>query len=161
MKKTGWNTITLTEDIEFSLKNIAKGRKLGWATDAIVYDEQPVKFKQSWTQRSRWTVGHLQCMKYYTNDLAKGVIENRTLMNFDGLLYILGIPMMIITFLLIGVNTVLYMSHGMSTYEFIRNYVMYFFSTFIIPILTAIFIMIVDKRKIKPMLKGLILLVNK
>ena len=44
---TGWNTITLTEDIEFSLKNIAKGRKLGWATDAIVYDEQPTEFKQS------------------------------------------------------------------------------------------------------------------
>ncbi|MBR3152780.1 MAG: glycosyltransferase family 2 protein [Clostridia bacterium] len=157
VKKTGWNTITLTEDIEFSLKNIAKGRKLGWATDAVVYDEQPVKFKQSWTQRSRWTVGHLQCMKYYTNDLAKGVIENRTLMNFDGLLYILGIPMMLITFLLIGVNTALYMLHGMSTHELIRNYVMYFFSTFIIPILTAIFIMIVDKRKIKPMLKGLAL----
>ena len=87
IKPTGWDTITLTEDIEFSLKNIAKGRKLGWATDAIVYDEQPTEFKQSWSQRSRWTVGHLQCMKYYTKDLADGVIEHRTLMNFDGNTY--------------------------------------------------------------------------
>ena len=157
IKKTGWNTITLTEDIEFSLKNIAKGRKLGWATDAIVYDEQPVEFKQSWSQRSRWTVGHLQCMKYYTNDLTKGVVENRTLMNFDGLLYILGIPMMIITLLLIGVNTVLYFADGMTTYELLKNYVMYIISTFIVPIITALLIMLIDKREIKPMLKGLIL----
>ena len=89
IKPNGWQTITLTEDIEFSLINISKGRRLGWATDAIVYDEQPVGFKQSWSQRSRWSVGHLQCMKHYTKDLAKGVKDHKTLMNFDGLLYIM------------------------------------------------------------------------
>ncbi|MBB1545451.1 MAG: glycosyltransferase [Clostridiales bacterium] len=52
----GWNTKTLTEDIEFSLINISKGVKLGWAKDAIVYDEQPLTFKQSWKQRERWSV---------------------------------------------------------------------------------------------------------
>ena len=56
---------------------------------------------QSWSQRSRWTVGHLQCMKHYTGDLAKGVAKNKTMMNFDGLLYMFGIPMMIITLLLL------------------------------------------------------------
>ena len=55
VRKEGWDTKTLTEDIEFSLKSIAKGRKLGWAVDAKVYDEQPIGFKQSWSQRSRWT----------------------------------------------------------------------------------------------------------
>lgn len=52
----GWNTKTLTEDIEFALINISKGVKLGWAKDAIVYDEQPLNFKQSWKQRERWSV---------------------------------------------------------------------------------------------------------
>ena len=46
VKNTGWDTVTLTEDIEFSLKRIIKGRRLGWATDAIVYDEQPLTFKE-------------------------------------------------------------------------------------------------------------------
>ena len=69
VKPNGWETQTLTEDIEFSLKQIIQGRKLGWATDAIVYDEQPVGFKQSWSQRSRWTVGHMQCIKEYTKQL--------------------------------------------------------------------------------------------
>lgn len=89
IKKTGWNTVTLTEDIEFSLKRIIEGKKLGWATDAIVYDEQPVGFKQSWKQRTRWTVGHIQCMGEYTGSLVSAIKEHRTLMNFDGLLYIL------------------------------------------------------------------------
>ena len=157
IKPTGWDTITLTEDIEFSLKNIAKGRKLGWATDAIVYDEQPTEFKQSWSQRSRWTVGHLQCMKYYTKDLAEGVLEYRTVMNFDGFLYLMGIPMMIVTFLLLAINTVIFLADGMSAGMLIFNYIKYLVATFIVPVFTAIFVMIIEKKPIKKMWKGIIL----
>ena len=156
IKPNGWQTKTITEDIEFSLQNIAAGKKLGWAIDAKVYDEQPVDFKQSWSQRSRWTVGHLQCIKYYAKDLANGVAKNRTLMNFDGFLYILGIPMMMITVLLLGINLLVYLANGMTLTELFVNYGRYFVSTFIMPIAGAIFIMILDKRKIKPMIKGLV-----
>ena len=113
IKPDGWDTQTLTEDIEFSLKRIIKGKKLGWATDAIVYDEQPVGFKQSWSQRSRWTVGHIQCMKTYTKDLVYAIKEHKTLMNVDGLLYILGsIPMFVVTLVLLLLNFVIYMGSG-------------------------------------------------
>ncbi len=156
IKPNGWQTITLTEDIEFSLINIASGRKLGWATDAIVYDEQPVNFSQSWSQRSRWTVGHLQCMKHYTRDLAKGVIENKTFMNFDGLLYMFGIPMMILTFILLGLNTILYFGAEMTFAELIGNYARYLIATFILPVITGTAIMALDKREIKPMLFGIL-----
>ena len=153
----GFDTVTLTEDIEFSLKTIISGKKLGWATDAIVYDEQPTEFKQSWSQRSRWTVGHLQCMKYYTKDLADGVIEHRTLMNFDGLLYLMGIPMMIVTFLLLGINTIIFLAHGMSAGMLIFNYAKYLIATLIVPVLTAVFVLIIEKKPIRPMLKGIAL----
>jgi len=156
VRKEGWETKTLTEDIEFSLKNIAKGRKLGWAVDAKVYDEQPLTFSQSWKQRSRWTVGHLQCVKYYTRDLLNGIIKNKTLMNFDGFLYILGIPMMLITSFLLVVNFILYSSGEMTGIDLFLNYGKYLLSTFIMPILTAVLIMLLDKRPIKPMIKGLI-----
>lgn len=156
VREEGWNTKTLTEDIEFSLKSIAKGRKLGWAVDAKVYDEQPIGFKQSWSQRSRWTVGHLQCVRYYTVDLLKGIAKNKTLMNFDGFLYILGIPMMLITFLLLAVNSVIYASGGMTGVELIFNYGKYLFATFLLPIATALLILVLDKRPIKPMIKGLL-----
>ncbi len=157
VKPTGWDTKTLTEDIEFSLKNIIEGRKLGWATDAICYDEQPTGFKQSWSQRTRWTVGHIQCMKEYTGLLAVAVKEKKTLMNFDGLLYILGsIPMFVITIVLLLLNFIVYFANGMTGAELLINCIRYLVPTFIFPIFTALLIMILDKKPIKPMVKGLI-----
>ncbi len=157
IKPEGWQTKTLTEDIEFSLKRIIKGKRLGWATDAIVYDEQPLGFKQSWKQRTRWTVGHMQCIKEYTKPLAIAVKENRTLMNIDGILYIIGsIPMFVITIILLLINFVMYLGSGITTDILILNYVRYFIPTFILPIGTAILIMVLDKKPIKPMIKGLL-----
>lgn len=154
----GFDTVTLTEDIEFSLKTIISGKKLGWATDAIVYDEQPVGFKQSWSQRSRWTVGHIQCLKEYTKPLAAAVKEHKTLMNFDGLLYMLGsIPMFVLTIVVLLLNFVMYFGNGMTTTDLIINCLRYLLPTFLLPIFTAIIIMILDKKPIKPMLKGLAL----
>ena len=157
IKTTGWDTTTLTEDIEFSLKRIIAGKRLGWSTDAIVYDEQPVGFKQSWSQRSRWTVGHIQCIQHYTKDLAQSVKTHKTLMNFDGLLYILGsIPMFVLTLILLGINFIMYLGNGITTLELIENCLRYLIPTFLLPIGTAIIIMLLDKKPIKPMIKGLI-----
>ncbi len=158
IKPTGWNTDTLTEDIEFSLKRIIQGKRVGWATDAIVYDEQPVGFKQSWSQRSRWTVGHIQCLNEYTKPLAVAVKEHKTVMNFDGLLYMIGsIPMFILTVVLVVINFVMYILGGMSTPDLIVNCIRYLLPTFLLPIFVGIIIMWLDKRPIKPMIKGLVL----
>ena len=157
LKPHGWQTVTLTEDIEYSLINIAEGRKLGWAVDAIVYDEQLVTFKASWSQRSRWTVGHLQCMKEYTKSLIKGVKEHKTLMNFDGALYLFGIPLMILTFALLGVNTLLYIGAEMTFAELVGHFTRYLIATFILPVLTGVAIMALEKKPIKPMLTGILM----
>ena len=156
LKPHGWQTVTLTEDIEYSLINIAQGRRLGWAVDAIVYDEQPTTFKASWSQRSRWTVGHLQCMKEYTGKLINGIKEYKTLMNFDGALYLFGIPMMLLTFLLLGVNTLLYVGQEMTFMDLVGNYSRYLIATFILPVLTGVAIMALEKKPIKPMMKAIL-----
>ena len=157
VKPQGWDTKTLTEDIEFSLKRIIKGKRLGWATDAIVYDEQPVGFKQSWSQRSRWTVGHIQCIKEYTKQLAIATKEHKTMMNFDGLLYILGsLPMFIISLILLAATFLMYAGEGMTQAELIENISKYLIPTFLFPIGSALIAMFLDRRPIKPMLKGLL-----
>ncbi len=157
VKPNGFDTITLTEDIEFSLKRIIEGKRLGWSTEAKVYDEQPTGFKQSWSQRSRWTVGHIQCIKEYTKSLASSAIEHKTMMNFDGFLYIIGsIPMFIVTLILLGTNFMMYALNGMTERELLMNVVSYVIPTFFFPIGTALFTMWLDGRKIKPMIKGII-----
>ena len=150
----GWKTETLTEDIEFSLQRIVKGKKLGWATDAIVYDEQPTNFSQSWNQRSRWSTGHIQCIAKYTKPLAKSVKENKTLLNFDGLLYLLGtFPMLIISLIVMLSNFIMYYANVLTPMEFAVNILMYLIPTFLFPTLTSIFVMFLEKRPIKPMAK--------
>ena len=157
VKPNGWETETLTEDIEFSLKRIIKGKKLGWATDAIVYDEQPTSFKQSWSQRSRWTVGHMQCMKRYTGELFNSVKEHRSLVTFDGFLYIVGTtPMLVITMLVLFINCAMYAAQSMTNLEFAINILRYLVPTLLLPIGTAVVAMALDRKPIKPMLKGLL-----
>ncbi len=63
--KTGWKYTTLTEDIEFSTCQIAKGKTITYCDDAVFYDEQPVTFKASWNQRMRWQKGFYQCFAKY------------------------------------------------------------------------------------------------
>ena len=158
IKPNGWDTKTLTEDIEFSLKRIISGKRVGWARDAIVYDEQPVGFKQSWTQRSRWTIGHMQCLKEYTAPLASAVVKNKSVMNFDGLLYILGTtPMLILTVLLVFLNCVIFAQGGMGTLDFIVQMLKYIIPTVLLLPFMGLVVMFLERKPIKPMLKGLVL----
>ena len=71
----GWNFFTLTEDIEFSTWCATRGVRIGYCHDAVLYDEQPENFRQSWRQRTRWTQGGLQVSVKYALDLLKGLFR--------------------------------------------------------------------------------------
>ena len=47
----GWNTSTIAEDAEFSSQCAELGERIWWAGDAVTYDEQPLSFRVSLTQR--------------------------------------------------------------------------------------------------------------
>lgn len=74
-KMGGWPFHTLTEDIEFTVHNVIEGEKIGINPDAIVYDEQPMTFRQSWRQRLRWSRGYLQIYKLYGLRLVRGMFS--------------------------------------------------------------------------------------
>ena len=74
-KYDGWNFFLLTEDIEFTIANVVNDFKVAYAKDAILYDEQPTDFKQSFYQRLRWSKGYLQVFKKYGLDLLKGIFN--------------------------------------------------------------------------------------
>ncbi len=71
----GWPFHLLTEDIEFSVHNIIRGEKIGFCKNAVLYDEQPTAFRQSWNQRMRWAKGYLQVFGKYGKDLVKGIFR--------------------------------------------------------------------------------------
>ena len=73
----GWPFHLLTEDIQFSVNCAVSGRKIGYCDRAIVYDEQPTTFVQSWKQRLRWSKGFFQVDARYLAPLARGTVAHR------------------------------------------------------------------------------------
>ena len=71
----GWNFFLLTEDIEFSIDNVVRGEKIGYCGTAVLYDEQPTSFRQSWRQRLRWSRGYLQVFSRYGGRLMRGIFH--------------------------------------------------------------------------------------
>lgn len=71
----GWHFFTLTEDIEFSTWCATHGVRVGYCHDAILYDEQPTSFRQSWRQRTRWVQGGVQVSVRYAGDLIRGLFK--------------------------------------------------------------------------------------
>ena len=55
----GWKWHLLTEDIEFSASSIIDGIRISYTPTAMLYDEQPITFIDSWNQRFRWAKGLL------------------------------------------------------------------------------------------------------
>lgn len=71
----GWEFLTLTEDLEMNTWCAARGIRAGYCHEAVLYDEQPVKFSQSWRQRTRWIQGGIQVSLKYSRDLSRGILR--------------------------------------------------------------------------------------
>ncbi len=68
-----WNFFTLTEDIEFSVWCATRGIQIGYCHDAVLFDEQPTTFHQSWRQRTRWAQGGIQVSTRYARQYLRGI----------------------------------------------------------------------------------------
>lgn len=76
LKQIGWHATCLVEDLEFTMKLMLNGIKVGWSHEATVYDEKPLTLAQSWRQRRRWMQGFADvCSRYFFKLLSKGVKE--------------------------------------------------------------------------------------
>ena len=88
LRDANWRTGCITEDIEFTSQCLSNGQKIGFAADAIVYDEQPIDFATSWRQRRRWSIGMMNCWLTYSGRLLKRAFTKRDIASFDFWLYI-------------------------------------------------------------------------
>ena len=74
-KAGGWNFFTLTEDTQFTYWCAAKGIRIGYCQEAMLFDEQPTSFRQSWRQRTRWIQGSFQLAPKAGPGLLRGVFR--------------------------------------------------------------------------------------
>ena len=102
IREKGWNATCLTEDLEFTMKLALDNIKVGWAHDAIVYDEKPLTLKQSWNQRIRWMQGYDDCTFRFFIQLLTKAIKEKSIIAFDCATYLLQ-PVKVIVYGLIAI----------------------------------------------------------
>jgi cellulose synthase/poly-beta-1,6-N-acetylglucosamine synthase-like glycosyltransferase len=109
LKEFGWGATSLTEDLEFSMKALTHGIKTTWSHDAVVYDEKPLTFMQSWHQRKRWAQGQVDVAgRYFFTLISKGIRE-RKWMYFDAAIHLFQPALVMIAtfFMLVNVISIL------------------------------------------------------
>ena len=101
-RNQGWKFHLLTEDLEFTMDSVLHGDRIGYVGSAILYDEQPVTFAQSWRQRLRWSKGFLQVFRYYGPALVRRAIQERDFSSIDLTLFICPFTVLAIIRVLLG-----------------------------------------------------------
>ncbi|CAM5219200.1 Cellulose synthase/poly-beta-1,6-N-acetylglucosamine synthase-like glycosyltransferase OS=Ureibacillus acetophenoni OX=614649 GN=SAMN05877842_108134 PE=3 SV=1 [Ureibacillus acetophenoni] len=145
----GWIHHLLTEDIEFSVSQILQGDKIGYSRNAVLYDEQPITFQQSWHQRLRWAKGFYQVISHYGKRLFSGILFNRgnRFSCYDMAMTLM--PAMLITCFSIAVNSSFYFAaiFGfinekdivlVTTMSILKSFLWYYSILFFMGILTTI-----------------------
>jgi len=133
LKEIGWGATCLTEDLEFTCKLVLNGQKVGWAHNAVVYDEKPLTLKQSWRQRKRWMQGFADVASRFFFKLMKKAIKDRDFVAFDCALYTIQ-PFIIVAF---GLSTILTMLQSYSADGMNIFIISYLFSPIVWKILSV------------------------
>ncbi len=84
----GWGATCLTEDLEFTMKLVLNDKQVSFCRSAVVYDEKPLTFMQSWRQRKRWMQGHTDCAIRYLPKLFKKAFKELNIKAFDCGIYL-------------------------------------------------------------------------
>ena len=98
----GWRFFLLTEDTEFTIDNVLRGERIGYCPEAVLFDEQPTDFRQSWRQRMRWCRGYMQVFRRYGGGLLRGIFSRSGLSCYDMTMSIM--PAAVLTGLSVAVN---------------------------------------------------------
>lgn len=88
IKKYGFETTTMTEDLEYMLQSVLNDQEIMYVPEAKTYDEYTKNIKTSWNQKRRWSTGMLQSCIKYIKQLMKKAIHEKDKNAFDVAAYI-------------------------------------------------------------------------
>ena len=160
IEKYGFNPKTLTEDSEFTAQCSLNGERIAYVEKAKTYDEHPLKFKDSWNQRKRWSKGTLQCLRIYGKDLLKNVFVNSNMTSLD-MFMMFAAPIVQVTSLVLCVVLIAFRHYGIALFD-LFSYIfasgmLFFIVTYLIGVLTNVFIFKFNGQNIKEVLSSVLL----
>ncbi len=154
----GFNTKTLTEDSEFTGICAINNIQVGFVKDAITYDEHPLKFKDSWHQRKRWTTGTISCLKLYAKDLLKTFFKAKKISALDMFLFYSAPLIQLVAFLLPTALFIWNFCVGLMHEKIVIDYgsILFFILLYVLNVLLNIFIIKLYKKDLKTHMKGIV-----
>ncbi|MCI8277084.1 MAG: glycosyltransferase [Clostridia bacterium] len=154
IEQNGYNVKTITEDIELTVQCAINKERIAFAEEAITYDEQPLRFGESYKQRKRWSKGMLDCLKIYKKDLKSGIFRRFELL--DASILILSPIMQIvgtlfyITYIILGICEKININYSSKLVFILVSYLMM--------IMVSSAVTKLANKKVKENLKGIIFL---
>ena len=123
IKEYGWSATCLAEDMEFTMQLVLNGISVGYAKNAIVYDEKPLTLSQSLKQRTRWMQGHADVASRFIPKLFKKMVKEKDVLAFDCIIYLLQ-PILLILLLIITTVSMIKMVYPPLGMWFLTNLAM-------------------------------------
>lgn len=156
----GFNTVTLTEDVEFTAQCALNGVRVVFVEDAITYDEQPLEFKTSWKQRKRWSLGNIQCFKKYHKKLLRTYRKTGYIACLDMLLSFMA-PLVQVLATILSIVLLVFRVFDVKLYDlfaYMYSYgLIFFLFAYIANIVLNIFIVKYNNKSVKEILSGILL----
>lgn len=156
----GFDTKTLTEDIEFTAQCALKNEPVAFVEGAITYDEQPVNFGVSWKQRKRWSVGTLQCMRLYNVRLWKHFLKTGSLAAFDMSMNFIAPVIQVVCLLEFFVLIIfrIFNIHLYDVFSMLYSSGLFFLMlTYFSGVIVSIFVLQYNRRKAKNVVSAIVL----
>ena len=162
IEKYGFDPKTLTEDSEFTAQCSLNGERIAYVEKAITYDEHPIKFKDSWNQRKRWSKGTLQCLRIYGKRLFVNIFKNGNMTSLDMLMMFMAPIVQVISLLLFIVLTE-FRFLGIELFDLFSylfaSGILFFVVTYLIGVATNVFVFKINHQKISDVLSSVFLFV--
>ena len=160
IEKYGFDPKTLTEDSEFTAQCSLNGERIAYVEKAITYDEHPIKFKDSWNQRKRWSKGTLQCLRIYGKRLFVNIFKNGNMTSLDMLMMFMAPIVQVISLLLFIVLTE-FRFLGIELFDLFSylfaSGILFFVVTYLIGVATNVFVFKINHQKISDVLSSVFL----
>ncbi len=103
LKEVPWEAWSLTEDVEYGLVLMLKGKKIEFAPEATVWARMPVKASNAESQRSRWEIGRLQIIRAYMSKFLIETFKKRSLVYFDVFIDLITPPFVNVMFVIMTI----------------------------------------------------------
>lgn len=145
----GWNTVTLTEDMEFAAQCAEHGIQIHYVPEALNYDEQPTSFRASMRQRRRWSAGVQSVANLY---IPKLLSAKPKWLRID-----MAVNLMMIYVQLLALIPALYALLGMEPISIGKTLLLSLASFWLGMMATALFLTLTNRRDVRKMWKSILL----